>query len=86
MITLSGVTKAFGPLVVLRDLSLTLAPGMVTAVLGPNGSGKTTLGRLLLGLETPTSGSIAGLVGLLTHPVQICFQRWPVTFCAGSMS
>ena len=64
MITLSSVTKAFGSLVVLRDLSLTLAPGTVTAVLGANGSGKTTLGRLLLGLETPTSGSITGLAGL----------------------
>ena len=64
MITLTSVTKAFGPLVVLRDLSLTLAPGSVTAVLGPNGSGKTTLGRLLLGLDAPTSGTIAGGSGL----------------------
>ncbi len=64
MITFASVTKAFGPLVVLRDLSLTLAPGTVTAVLGANGSGKTTLGRLLLGLDAPTSGSITGLAGL----------------------
>lgn len=64
MITFASVTKAFGPLVVLRDLSLTLAPGTVTAVLGANGSGKTTLGRLLLGLDTPTSGTISGLSGL----------------------
>lgn len=64
MITFASVTKAFGPLVVLRDLSLTLAPGTVTAVLGANGSGKTTLGRLLLGLDTPTSGTITGLAGL----------------------
>jgi NitT/TauT family transport system ATP-binding protein len=64
MITFASVTKAFGPLVVLRDLSLTLAPATVTAVLGANGSGKTTLGRLLLGLDTPTSGTITGLAGL----------------------
>ena len=64
MITFASVTKAFGPLVVLRDLSLTLAPGTVTAVLGANGSGKTTLGRLLLGLDTPTSGTISGMSGL----------------------
>ena len=64
MITFTSVTKAFGPLVVLRDLSLTLAPGTVTAVLGANGSGKTTLGRLLLGLDTPTSGTISGLSGM----------------------
>ena len=64
MITFASVTKTFGPLVVLRDLSLTLAPGTVTAVLGANGSGKTTLGRLLLGLDSPTSGTISGLSGL----------------------
>ncbi len=64
MITFSSVTKAYGSLVVLRDLSLTLAPGTVTAVLGANGSGKTTLGRLLLGLEPPSSGTISGLAGL----------------------
>lgn len=64
MITLSSVSKSFGSLVVLRDLSLTLPPGSVTAVLGANGSGKTTLGRLLLGLETPTAGTISGLTAL----------------------
>ena len=43
---------------VLRDVSLELRPGAVTAVLGPNGSGKTTLLRLLLALVKPWSGSI----------------------------
>lgn len=64
MITLSGVTKAFGPLVVLSGLSLSLPDGSVTAVLGANGSGKTTLGRLLLGLEAASSGTVTGLDGL----------------------
>ncbi len=64
MIELASVTKSFGSLVVLRDLSLTLSDGSVTAVLGANGSGKTTLGRLLLGLEVPSSGTLAGLSGL----------------------
>ena len=64
MITLSGVGRSFGPLVVLRDLSLTLPDGSVTAVLGANGSGKTTLGRLLLGLDSPSAGTISGLAGL----------------------
>jgi NitT/TauT family transport system ATP-binding protein len=64
VIVLTGVTKAFGSRVVLRDLSLTLAPGTVTAVLGPNGSGKTTLGRLVLGLETPSGGTITRPAGL----------------------
>jgi iron complex transport system ATP-binding protein len=43
---------------VLRDLSLELPAGAVTAVLGPNGSGKTTLLRLLLGVLRPQAGTI----------------------------
>ncbi len=44
---------------VLRELSLELPEGSITAVVGPSGSGKTTLLRLLSSLETPVSGSIA---------------------------
>lgn len=44
---------------VLRDLSLELPSGRVTAILGPNGSGKTTLLRLLLGVLRPQAGTIA---------------------------
>ncbi len=63
-----AVTKAFGGglldrrhTVALREFSLALAEGRpsVTAVVGESGSGKTTLARLLLGLLTPTAGSIA---------------------------
>jgi iron complex transport system ATP-binding protein len=43
---------------VLRDLSLEIAPGTVTAILGPNGSGKTTLLRLLLGVLPSRQGTI----------------------------
>ena len=43
---------------VVRDVSITLRPGRVTALLGPNGSGKTTLMRLLLGHLVPRSGSV----------------------------
>lgn len=63
MIALADVTKTFGTRVVLREVSLTFPPGSVTAVLGPNGSGKTTLGRLLLGLETPTAGTVTRPAG-----------------------
>jgi iron complex transport system ATP-binding protein len=44
--------------IVLRDLSLEIPAGMVTAILGPNGSGKTTLLRLLLGVLRPKEGAI----------------------------
>jgi NitT/TauT family transport system ATP-binding protein len=64
VIVLTGVSKAFGSRGVLRDLSLTLVPGSVTAVLGVNGSGKTTLGRLVLGLEAPSAGTITRPPGL----------------------
>lgn len=63
MIALRGVTKRFGDEVVLDGIDLDLAPGALTAVMGPNGSGKTTLGRLLLGLERPDGGTIVGLEG-----------------------
>lgn len=63
-ITLRSVTKRYGSHTVLDGVGLVLEPGTVTALTGPNGVGKTTLARLLLGLETPDVGSIAGLDGL----------------------
>ena len=53
----SGVTKRFGSLTAVDDLSFTVAPGQVTGFLGPNGAGKTTTLRMLLGLVRPTSGT-----------------------------
>ena len=52
----SGLTKRFGSLTAVDDLSFTVAPGQVTGFLGPNGAGKTTTLRMLLGLVRPTSG------------------------------
>ncbi|MEI5671973.1 MULTISPECIES: ABC transporter ATP-binding protein [unclassified Nocardioides] len=60
-LTLEGVTKQFGRVRAVDDLSFTVRPGVVTGFLGPNGSGKTTTLRMLLGLAEPTSGR--GLVG-----------------------
>ncbi|MEU5160857.1 ATP-binding cassette domain-containing protein [Streptomyces sp. NPDC020875] len=45
-----------GPKTVVDDLSFTVRPGAVTGFLGPNGAGKSTTMRMLLGLDTPTSG------------------------------
>ncbi|MGW8813397.1 ABC transporter ATP-binding protein [Gordonia terrae] len=55
-ITIDGLTKRFGSLTAVDDLSFTVAPGRVTGFLGPNGSGKTTTLRMLLGLVEPTAG------------------------------
>ncbi|MDP1876908.1 MAG: ATP-binding cassette domain-containing protein [Actinomycetota bacterium] len=52
-----GLTKRFGSVTAVKDLSFEVSPGRVTGFLGPNGSGKTTTLRCLLGLVTPTSGS-----------------------------
>ena len=53
----TGLTKRFGSLTAVDDLSFTVAPGQVTGFLGPNGAGKTTTLRMLLGLVRPTSGT-----------------------------
>jgi ABC-2 type transport system ATP-binding protein len=52
----SGLTKAFGKVVAVDGVDLTLERGCIYGVLGPNGSGKTTLIRLLTGLALPTAG------------------------------
>ena len=53
-----GLTKQFGAIRALDDVSLTVEPGRIVGLLGPNGSGKTTLIKLANGLLTPTSGEI----------------------------
>ena len=56
-IDVTGLTKHFGEVTALDDLTFSVRPGVVTGFLGPNGAGKTTTLRCLLGLVAPTSGS-----------------------------
>ena len=56
-IELSGLTKSFGGVLAVDDVSAVALPGEVTALLGPNGAGKTTTLRMLLGLAAPSSGT-----------------------------
>ncbi len=56
MIATEGLTKNYGSIPALTDLTLEVRKGEVFGLLGPNGSGKTTTIRLLLGLLRPTSG------------------------------
>ena len=56
-IEVTGLTKTFGDVRAVNDLSFEVLPGRVTGFLGPNGSGKTTTLRCLLGLVRPTSGT-----------------------------
>ena len=55
MIEVAGLTKRFGDLLAVDELSFECRPGRVTGFLGPNGAGKTTTLRMLLGLVTPTA-------------------------------
>ena len=58
IIEINGLTKNFGSLTALDDISISLEPGRIVGLLGPNGSGKTTLIKILNGLLQPTSGSV----------------------------
>ena len=57
-IIVKGIRKSFGTHVVLRDLSITFAPGGIYVIRGASGSGKTTLLRILAGLEQPDEGEV----------------------------
>jgi ABC-2 type transport system ATP-binding protein len=65
-LSLDGLTKRFGDLLAVDDLSVTIEPACVVGFLGPNGAGKTTTLRMTLGLVTPTAGS-ARIHGLAYH-------------------
>lgn len=58
MISVSGLAKRYGTHEVLRGIELEIAPGRVTAIVGPNGTGKTTLIKAILGLVRPDAGTI----------------------------
>ena len=83
-IRVDGLTKSFGPTVALNDVSFSIAPGSVHALLGENGAGKSTIVKLLSGLIRPTVGSVKvfGEKALLASPraahalgVQTAFQE-----------
>jgi branched-chain amino acid transport system ATP-binding protein len=59
ILSLSGVTKAFGGLVAVNDISLDVASGDLLGLIGPNGSGKTTLINLVTGTLRTTKGKIS---------------------------
>lgn len=56
MIEVENLTKRYGEVTAVRDITFTAQPGQVTGFLGPNGAGKTTTMRLLTGFMPPTSG------------------------------
>lgn len=62
MISARGLTKRYGDVVAVDDLTFDVEPGRVTGFLGPNGAGKSTTMRMILGLDAPTAGeaTVAG--------------------------
>ena len=82
IIRIEGVTKRFGEVVAVDDVSLSIDENEFFALLGPSGCGKTTILRMLAGFETPDSGTITldgrDLVGVPPHrrPLNLMFQSY----------
>ncbi|WP_042410360.1 ATP-binding cassette domain-containing protein, partial [Corynebacterium jeddahense] len=57
MIEVQGLTKRYGAVQAVDDLTFSVKPGVVTGFLGPNGAGKSTTMRMILGLDKPSSGT-----------------------------
>jgi branched-chain amino acid transport system ATP-binding protein len=73
MLEVTGLTKRFGGLVAVKDLSFSIRGGEILGLIGPNGSGKSTAMRTVMGVDPPTSGSIRlegrEIGGLPSHKV-----------------
>ena len=71
LIQVEHLTKCYGPVRALDDVSFTVGRGEVAALLGPNGSGKSTLMRCLIGYFSPTAGAVrVGGIDVAQRPVE----------------
>jgi ABC-2 type transport system ATP-binding protein len=88
VVSVKGVTKRFGSIVAVDDLSMSVSTGEIVALLGPNGAGKSTLIRMIVGLIKPDAGDIErgiarsdgklrGLVGYLPEERGL-YQDMPI--------
>jgi ABC-type branched-subunit amino acid transport system ATPase component len=82
LLQVTGVTKRFGGLVAVGDVSLSVAEGEIVGLIGPNGAGKTTLFNLVSGFLEPDAGDIIfdqhSVVGMAPH--EICHRGMSRTF------
>jgi branched-chain amino acid transport system ATP-binding protein len=73
ILTLKSVTKTFGGLTALNNISLTAQTGLINMLIGPNGSGKTTLINCVTGFHKPDNGTILyngdEITGLQPHKI-----------------
>ncbi len=58
VIEIEHLSKRYGAKTAVDDISFVVRPGSVTGFLGPNGAGKSTTMRMIMGLDTPTSGRV----------------------------
>ncbi len=65
----SGLTKRYGGLVAVKEMSFSVAAGKILGLIGPNGSGKSTVMKLIMGIERPDGGSVR------INGVEVC--GWP---------
>ena len=77
MIEVRGLSKRFGNVVAVDQLSFDVHPGTVTGFLGPNGSGKSTTMRMIMGLDLPAEGSVT-VLGRRYHDLP-----WPLREVGG---
>lgn len=84
ILSIKGLSKRFGAVTVLEDISLDIEAGEIFSLLGPSGCGKSTLLRLVAGFEVPTSGSIRldgedmAQLPPNRRPVNMVFQSYAV--------
>ncbi len=73
LLEVSNLVKRFGGLVAVNGISFAIAPGEILGLIGPNGSGKSTVMKLIMGIETPTAGSVrlrgAEIAGQPSHRI-----------------
>lgn len=73
LLEIDGVSRSFGGLRALNDVSFTVGEGEIVCIIGPNGAGKTTLFNVISGLFPPSSGDVRfhgkSLVGMPTHRI-----------------
>jgi branched-chain amino acid transport system ATP-binding protein len=73
ILEISSISKSFGGLQVIKDLSFVVQPGEILSLIGPNGAGKTTLLNLITGIYLPDTGDIRldghSILGLKPHQI-----------------
>jgi branched-chain amino acid transport system ATP-binding protein len=73
MLEVTNLTKRYGGLIAVKNLSFSIAPGEILGLIGPNGSGKSTAMKSIMGVERPSAGSVkldgVELAGLASHQI-----------------